>query len=586
MLAVATGAATGLGAAGFYKLIELMTAVCYGSAAGHEEFGGGLYGGALLMLVALPAAGGLLVGLISYYFAPEAKGHGVPEVMDAIHRQGGRIRPRVAVAKAIASSLTIGSGGSAGTEGPIIQIGAALGSTFGQAFRLTREQIKVLVAAGAAAGIAAVFDAPIAGVLFAIEIFLGNFSFRAFSPVVLSAVLGNSMTHAVMPARAEMGAAVFYIPMTQQESYQFLWTELPYYGLLGVICGLAAVAFIKGLYSVEDLFDGLRMPAWLKPVIGGAGLGVVGMAIVYFQARGTVPVFFGNGYPMIRTAIDPAQVMNFSVVALLGLWGLKLLATCLTLGSGGSGGVFAPSLFLGASVGGAFALLLNAMGLLDAGGNVVAAYALVGMAAVVAASTHAPLTGIVILFELTRDYRVMLPVMFAAIVATAIAKLIMRDSIYTLKLRRRGIRLDTSLDMSVLRSITAADLPRQKPVFVALDDPLQSLLDISQEQDVTHFVVVGEDGGYLGMVLPYEVRVALLQPEAVPLLLVEELIHTEVPLAYPGETLDLIMDKFAPSESDVLPLAAGPDDPRITALITRQGMMHGYQAALARRAHA
>ncbi|HUW81727.1 MAG TPA: chloride channel protein [Phycisphaerae bacterium] len=581
VLAVAIGATTGLGAVGFYELIKWVTRLCYGPEHG-------LYHGYLVMLVVLPAAGALLVGLLTQWFASEAKGHGVPEVMDAIYRQGGRIRPRVAAAKALASALTIGSGGSAGTEGPIIQIGSALGSTFGQLFKLTPRQLTLLVACGAGAGISAIFDAPIAGVLFALEIFLGELSFRAFSPVVLASVLSNSVARALIPERANLGGAIFYISVDDQAKYQFVWTELPYYAVLGGICALVAVAFIKALYGTEDLFDWFAMPAWAKPVLGAAGLGLIGVVAVWWGGERSMPSFYGNGYPLITQAIDPEYVAHFSIGLLLGLGALKLVATCLTLGSGGSGGVFAPSLFMGATVGGAFGLLLNRLGLLGLEGAnpglYVGAYALVGMAAVVAATTHAPLTGIVILFELTRDYRVILPVMFAAILATAGAQLLARDSIYTLKLRRRGIRLSKGVDMSILRSMTAADLPRQKPVFVSPEQPLQDLLDIAQESDVIDFVVADEHQQYQGMVLADEVRVALLQPEAVPLLLVEELVRKEAPVIYPHETLDVVLDKFARCDADALPLAAGRVDERIVGLITRHGLFNAYHAEFARRA--
>jgi len=582
VLAVVIGATTGVGAVGFYELIEWVRRLCYGP----ED---GLYSGYLFMLVVLPAAGALLVGLLTRWFASEAKGHGVPEVMDAIYRQGGRIRPRVAAAKAVASALTIGSGGSAGTEGPIIQIGAALGSSFGQLFKLTPRQLTLLVACGAGAGISAIFDAPIAGVLFALEIFLGELSLRAFSPVVLASVLSNSVARALIPERANLGGAIFYIPVKHQAAYQFVWTELPYYAVLGGICALVAVAFIKALYGTEDLFDWLKMPAWAKPVLGAAGLGLIGVVAAWWAGDRLMPQFYGNGYPLIKDAINPTEVTkSFTLGALLALCGLKLVATCLTLGSGGSGGVFAPSLFMGATVGGAFGLLLSRMGLLGPEGTdpglYVGAYALVGMAAVVAATTHAPLTGIVILFELTRDYRVILPVMFAAILATAGAQLLARDSIYTLKLRRRGIRLSKGVDMSILRSMTAADLPRQKPVFVSPEQPLQDLLDIAQESDVIDFVVADHHQQYQGMVLADEVRVALLQPEAVPLLLVEELVRKEAPVIYPHETLDVVFDKFARCDADALPLAAGRVDERIVGLITRHGLFNAYHAEFARRA--
>lgn len=266
---IVIGGATGLGAHFFYALIEYAHDKCYGAAGA-----AGFFGGRAVMLVILPAIGALLVGLIVHYFAREAKGHGVPEVMDAIYRRGGVIRPRVALAKAVASTLTIGSGGSAGTEGPIIQIGAAIGSTFGQVLQVTRRQMGVLVACGAAGGIAAIFNAPIAGVLFALEIFLKDFSFRTFSPVVFASVLSCSVTHAVRPE----DVGIFEIVTLERSQYVFDGSELPFYLGLGVVCAMVSVLFVRSLYLTEDLCDRLRLPGQVKPMLGAVLLGLTGVA--------------------------------------------------------------------------------------------------------------------------------------------------------------------------------------------------------------------------------------------------------------------------------------------------------------------
>ncbi len=566
-LAILIGCATGIGAFLFYRLIEQATAWAYGHG-GH----GGLYHGRAFMLVLLPTVGALLVGFITYYFAREAKGHGVPEVMDAILRRGARIRPRVALAKAVSSAFTIGSGGAAGTEGPIIQIGAALGSSFGQTFHVQARQMSVLVACGAAAGIAAIFNAPIAGVLFALEIFLRDFSFRTFSPVVFASVLGCSTMHAL-----KGGTDIAIFEVHRPEYYVFHLSNLPYYLVLGFLCAWAAVLFIKVLYKAEDIFDALKVPEQLKPAIGAVGLGISG--IVYLQVVGGagVPEFFGNGYPAIKAAISP-NLLQFSIISLVVLLALKLLATSLTLGSGGSGGVFAPSLMIGAFLGGAFGLTLNRIGLVDEAG--ATAFALVGMAAVTAGTTHAPLTAIVILYELTREPKVILPVMFAAIVATAGAQLISKDSIYTLKLRRRGIRFGTLADLTILKRITADQVRAIPPQFVHPEDPLQKLLQIADETGSLDFVVTDDDGNYRGLVVDYDIKTALLQPEAVPLLVVGELVRSKIPTVSPADTLDTVLDKFARSDVDSLPLTAPHDTRRVEGLITRQGVMTRYQEEL------
>ena len=569
-LSILIGCATGAGAYLFYSLIELATAYAYGDGGN-----GGLYHGRAIMLVALPAAGALVVGLITYYFAREAKGHGVPEVMDAILRRGARIRPRVAIAKAVSSALTIGSGGAAGTEGPIIQIGAAVGSSFGQSMGVHVRHMSVLVACGVAAGIAAIFNAPIAGVLFALEIFLRDFSFRTFSPVVFASVLGCSTMHAL---RGGTDVAIFEVQ--RPEEYVFQLSSLPYYVVLGFLCALAAVVFIKVLYKVEDLFDAMKVPEQIKPMIGAIGLGVTGVVYLWTIGGTGAPEFFGNGYPAITAAISPTLLdpARFSILALVVLLGLKLLATSLTLGSGGSGGVFAPSLMIGAFGGGAFGLMLNKIGLV--GDASVTAFALVGMAAVTAGTTHAPLTAIVILYELTREPKVILPIMFAAIVATAGARVLSKDSIYTLKLRRRGIRFGTLADLTILKRITAEQVRTMPPQFVHPEDPLQKLLQIADDTDSLDFVVTDDDGRYLGLVVSYDIQTALLQPEAVPLLVVDEVIRAGIPTVSPTETLDSVLDKFARCDVDALPMTTPHDARRVEGLITRQGVMGRYQQEL------
>lgn len=579
LVSILIGAATGIFAHLFYNLIEYAKHLTYGPS-GH----GGLFGGRVWMLVLLPVLGSLAVGYLVHYFAREAKGHGVPEVLDAMLRRGGQIRPRVAGAKAVASALTIGSGGSAGTEGPIIQIGATIASTLGQYFRIQRRQMGIVVGCGASAGIAAIFNAPIAGVMFALEIFLKDFSFRTFSPVVFSSVISCSIMHAL---RAE-DTAIFTVQALREVGYVFAVTELPLFIILGFLAAAAAVGFTRALYFTEDVAEAIKIPEPLKPALGALGLGLTG--VVYVWASGalaaggtpTMPPFFGNGYPVIQTAIGPG-LLDWTITSVVLLFGLKFLATCLTLGSGGSGGVFAPSLFMGAMLGGAFGLTLRNMGLI--GEASVSAYALVGMATMVAGTTHAPLTAIVILYEITREPKAILPVMFAAIVATFGAQWLFRDSIYTLRLRRRGIAVGSVTDLTILRRICVSDVERQPVPFVRPEDPLKNLIELVSETDATDFVVVDDQGVYRGMVTGREIRLALLQPEAVSLLLVGELIRTGVPTVTAQDTIDAVLAKFARSDVESLPIANPTDQTRIEGIITRQAVMRRYQEELDRHAN-
>ena len=571
-LSIFIGAATGVFAHLFFWLIEYAREVCYG----HGEHGG-LFDGRWWMLVVLPAAGALIVGHITYYFAREAKGHGVPEVMDALYMKGGEVRPRVAAAKSIASALTIGSGGSAGTEGPIIQIGAAIGSSVGQFLHIPRRQMGIMVACGVSAGIGAIFNAPIAGVLFALEIFLKDFSFRTFSPVVFSSVISCTVMHAI---RLE-DQSIFEVEALRASEYLFAGLELPFFLVLGVLCAVAAVIFTKSLYATEDLADRIRIPEAMKPALGAVGLGLAGVAAFNLMPdSGEVPAFFGNGYPAINAALS-SKLLQMSAGGMIGLFFLKVLATCCTLGSGGSGGVFAPSLLMGVAVGGAFGLFLQQLGWI--GAPSVPAYSLVGMAAVVAATTHAPLTAIVMIYEITREPGAILPVMFAAIVSTFGAQILMRDSIYTLKLRRRGIRIGSVVDLTILRKVTVGDVERLPVPFVRANDPLQNLIETSSESDAADFVVIDDHAVYRGMVTERDIKIALLQPEAVSLLVVEELVRPTIPVVKPDDTLDTVLDKFAKNNVDSLPVVSRADATRVEGLVTREAVMRRYQEELDRQ---
>jgi CIC family chloride channel protein len=417
-LAIVVGLGAGLGAVAFRWLIYGIQRLFFGGSA-HLFPSLGLF-----RVIPLPAIGGLFVGLLIYYFAWEARGHGVPEVMLAVIAQGGRIRPRVAVIKSLASALCIGSGGSAGREGPIVQIGSALGSTLGQLLRLPERTLRLLVACGAAGGIAATFNAPISGVLFACEIILRRFETRALGFIVLSSVAATAV------ARSVWGdARPFVVPPYELVS---AW-EFPLYALLGFLCVGMALAFVRVLYGLEDLFDRWHLRQYLKPAVGGLLVGLIGFVR---------PKIFGVGYgpqpvgPPLG-GLELALLGRISLGVAVAYAILKLFATSLTIGSGGSGGIFSPCLFIGAATANAFGQIVHH--LFPAHTATAGAYALVGMGAVFAGAAQAPLTSIVIIFEMTGDYRIILPIMTAAVISTLVAHYVSRDTIYTLKISRRGL---------------------------------------------------------------------------------------------------------------------------------------------------
>ncbi|MBS1860413.1 MAG: chloride channel protein [Actinobacteria bacterium] len=421
-LCLAVGVGAGLGAIGFRYLIEGFTWVFTGhtdpSALGHFSNPHLAFLGPFVVLV-VPVVGGLLYGPLVYRFAPEARGHGVPEVMLAVHSNEGKIRGRVPVVKSFASAICIGTGGSVGREGPIVQIGSAIGSALGQLSRQAADNTRLLVACGAAGGIAATFNAPIAGVFFALELILRKWDTHSFGYVILAGLVATAVGRVAFGAEAFLTLPSFHLVSD--------W-EYPLYALLGLVAAVVGVVFIRVLYGMEDLADRLwRGPAWLRPAVGGILLGLVLLAL---------PQMYGVGYPVLEGAIGGKYVLGALLVFLCG----KIIATSLTMAIGGSGGVFAPSLFIGAMLGSAYGL--GAHGLLPGMTASAGAYGLVGMAAVFAAAGRAPITAVLIVFELTGDYKIILPLMLAVVVATGLSHLLTANSIYTLKLRRRGIDIE------------------------------------------------------------------------------------------------------------------------------------------------
>ena len=482
LLAVTVGLVAGVGAILFRKLIFGTEKLFFEGGAQVLPFLGESY------VILLPAVGLVIVSFIVRKWAPEAQGHGVPEVMYAVNKEGGRIRPRVAGIKAFASAICIGSGGSVGREGPIVQIGCTVGSTIGQVLGMNEQRVKLLVACGAAAGVAGTFNAPIAGVLFALEVILGNFTGKAFGLVVISSVTSTAL------GRAVLGKAPAFA-MVQEFSLHSGW-EFPLYLALGLLAGVVALAFVRTLYFVEGIFQRWKWHYAVKAVVGGLAVGAIG----YF---GEGNHLFGVGYEGIEASLSG----NLGIDILLILVFLKILATSMTLGGGGSGGVFAPSLFIGAMLGGAFGIGVNALfdGVAPPG-----AYALVGMAAVFAGAAHAPITAIVILFEMTDDYLIILPLMFAAVVSYLVAQSLSADSIYTIKLRRRGGLRPKRSEVSVLDFILVTDAMTTDFETVRPDVPLSELAVTFHEDHVRALPVVDEESGLVGIVSAYDVETAII----------------------------------------------------------------------------
>ena len=455
-LALVVGIVTGIGAVVFRALIGLVHNLLF---LGQLSFN---YDSSLFtppspwgpLVILVPVLGSIGVTFIVSTFAPEAKGHGVPEVMDAIYYNRGIIRPVVAVAKSLASALAIGSGAAVGREGPIIQIGSALGSTFGQIIRMSMGQRIILVAAGAGAGIAATFNTPIGGVLFATELMMPEISVNTFLPVALSTGTATFVGRLFFGARPAFEIPINLAPLPAEPSSALI---LLLYVALGAVVGVAAALFVRGLHWLEDLFD--QVPGrYFRHAVGMLLVGVLIFALMRWGGHYYVE---GVGYATIQATLTGQLSIAWF---LLLLYVCKLFATSVSLGSGSSGGIFSPSLFMGATLGGAFAGLVTAF--FPSLPISMPAFAMVGMGAMVGSGTGAALTAVAMVFEMTRDYDIVLPMILAVAVALGVRRMLSRENLYTAKLIRRGHPIPRALHANMFLVRSARDVMEKNVVLV------------------------------------------------------------------------------------------------------------------------
>jgi CIC family chloride channel protein len=557
ILAIIVGILGGFGAIGFRKLIAFFQNFAIGSSGNVLD--------ALSQLpwyikLLVPILGALIVGPIIYFFAREAKGHGVPEVMEAVALKNGRIRPRVVFVKSFASAITIATGGSVGREGPIVQIGSAFASTIGQWLKVSHERLKVLVGCGAAAGIAATFNAPIAGAFFALEVIIGNFALTNFSPIIISSVMATAVSRAFLG-----NYPAFIVP---QYSLVSVW-EIPFYFILGIITGTIAVLFSTLVYKSEELFEKIPIPEYLKNSLGGLLIGII---IIF------VPYVYGVGYEAIGLALTGKFVWYVA----LSLIFIKILATTITLGSGGSGGIFAPSLFIGSVTGGAFGMLLNRI-FPDITAN-SGAYAMVGMGAVVAGATHAPITSILILFELTNDYKIILPLMVACTIASILARRLKEDSIYTEKLTRRGVSIDQGREEIIMRSFSVGDLMESIAPTIEECKRLKEIIKIFMTYKEPYYYVVTENGNLVGSLSTHVVKDVLSADEDLDrLIIARDLLVPSQAVVTPNTTLAECMHKFERVESEHLPVIEGNGSTKLIGIISKKEIIKLYNREILRK---
>ena len=563
-----------------------------------------------LLLAVTPAIGLFLVAWMTRRFAREAQGHGVPEVISAVAHEDGVIRPRVAFVKVLASALCIGTGGSVGREGPIVQIGAALGSLAGQMFNLSPRHLTILVAAGAGAGISATFNAPLAGVMFASEIILGSFAVESLAPIVVACVLAQ-----VIHVQA---SGEGWWPAFGELKYQFLgdWGQLPSYIMFGMLCGLVAVSFTKMLYRFEDIAEQKLKSWWQRALLLGLVVGIVGVGYELVLPRVApavdrqvkTPALFGVGYDVVHRALrmqnelKPVELQDTSQTAaredgapvneeialdkrrmrvqlfwFLPLIFLKPILTSLTLAGGGSGGIFAPSLFLGASLGTSFGLICNLLFPQFSANPGV--YAIVGMGAVVAGTTHGLLSAILIVYEMTGDYRIILPIMIAAGLSSWVARYIDPESIYMKKLSRRGETLARGLDMQSLEHVRVRDVMIRNVPTVSYADTLEQIIRVARANlHIESLPVMDVDNKLIGIIRAEDLH-RVLDADLEPNLVNAEDIVMKSPLSVSPE-LNLLeaMRDFGSRDIETLPVETGTGSGRrLVGLLLRADVLSRYR---------
>ncbi|GMR25662.1 MAG: hypothetical protein BMS9Abin39_0975 [Ignavibacteria bacterium] len=558
IIAIVIGVVAGFGAIGIRALILWISELSFSGTGTYLE---NILTTSWYWILIVPIIGGLIVGPIIYFLAPEAKGHGVPEVMQAILLKGGAIRPRVAFVKTIASAITIGTGGSVGREGPIIQIGSSIGSMIGQFFRVPSKRLKTLVACGAAAGIAAAFNAPIAGALFAVEIILMDFAVAQFSPIVISSVMAT-----VISRSFEGDFAAFIVPKYEMISSY----EIGFYFILGALSGIVSFLFIKALYLSEDYFDNkLMIPEYLKPALGGLGLGIMALAF---------PQVMGVGYDSINNALYGNMIWYIAIALVF----IKILATSLTLGSGGSGGIFAPSLFMGAMLGYFFGSFVN-----QYFPDITAspgAYALVAMGGLVAGTTRAPITAIIIVFELTNDYHIILPLMITSIISTILSARFSRESIYTLKLILRNVGLKEGIETNVMESIPVEDVYTKEFKTINATDNFSQVVHKVIQGNEFDYPVLTEDGRILGIISLSNIKDYLFEKDSLQnLLIAGDIANTNFDSITPDDNCGTVMEKLRSSVYEGLPVIEKKGSNKIIGFIRRKEILDAYHKAIERK---
>jgi CIC family chloride channel protein len=559
ILAVAIGLMAGLGNYAFRKLIDLVhwAIIEQGSALFHISFEHWSF--SRLLVVLFPLAAGVLMIPFGVFFARDMK-FGFSKFLAQVNLRGGKVPARTIFTRGVASAITLGAGGSAGQEGPIAQIGGAIGSQFGQLFKMSGERLKVLVACGSAAGIAATFNAPIAGVFFAQEIvLLSSFELTSFTSIVIASGMSTVVSRALLGNVPALSVPHYSVSSPY---------ELIFYVGLGIIIGGLAVLFISSHYRIKDLLASLPVPPLAKPMVGGALVGVIGIIF---------PQVFGNGYGFMETVLRGDGVWYFLAALIV----FKSLATSITLGSGLPGGLFAPSLYIGAVTGGAFGALMHLLfpHLVPSPGT----YALVGMGAFLSAATHSPMTAIFLLFEITASYRVIIPIMLTCVIGTAISRHLKKDSLETMELAREGIDLEAGKERNIMKSLRVGEVMTRDPESIPENMTLRQFTQFIASTRHTNFPLVNRNGDLTGILSVQDFMGVVFERDLMDLVVIKELATLKVITVVEDDDLDRAMQKIGYRNIEQLPVVDKKFGRKLVGIISRRDMVSAYNRALMAR---
>ncbi|NCO51012.1 MAG: chloride channel protein [Deltaproteobacteria bacterium] len=559
VLAVIVGLLGGLCNYAFRKTIELVHFLVVKQGQGLLGIDPEHWSPERMLSFIFPLMGGLLMIPLWYFFAKDLKG-GFAGFLVKVNLKGAKLPMRPIFTRGFGAAITLGTGGSAGQEGPIAVIGGTVGSQFGKLFKMGGDRLKILVACGAAAGVAATFNAPIAGVFFAAEIvLLSSFELASFTSIVIASGMATVVSRALLGNKMELNAPIYLL--------QTPW-ELVLYLVLGCVIGFLASGFINLHFRIKEMVTVIRLPRLVKPVLGGLTVGIIGIAL---------PQVYGNGYEFIDTVLSNQQPLMLLLILILA----KAVATSITISSGLPGGMFAPCLYLGAVTGGAFGLLASL--LFPSAELAPGAYALVGMGAFLSAATHSPMTAIFLLFEITDSYEVIVPIMLCCVIGTTIARHFKKESLETAELARDGIDLEAGKERNIMKALLVNEVMSKDVETIPENMTLGEFARFTASTRHTNFPLIDSQGHLSGIISVQDFMGVVFEPELMDLVVVKELATMDVITAHADEDLDTAMRKIGYRNIEQLPVVDRDNHLKLLGIISRRDMVAAYNRALMAR---